>query len=194
MKKLLVILLLLVPSVCFSQTDSLLRDSLRKAVEELAYHPDSIDLRLRKAGWNLELRQWEYAKDEYDWVLRHEPKNVAALFFRAYANEKLKRYNFARLDYEYLLTIVPGHFEGRLGLALLNQKDHHYRDALDQLNQLCEALPPRAEAFAARAGVEVERKMYELAEYDYEEAIRLSPNNQDYKYLLGEVRKKIKKK
>ena len=30
-----------------------LRDSLAVASEQLSYHPDSLDLRLRKAGWNL---------------------------------------------------------------------------------------------------------------------------------------------
>ncbi len=37
-----------------------LRDSLSKATEVLAYHPDSIDLRLKKAAWNIQLEQWQY--------------------------------------------------------------------------------------------------------------------------------------
>ena len=40
------------------------RDSLKAAVEALSYHPDSIELRLRKASWNVELEQWEFAKEE----------------------------------------------------------------------------------------------------------------------------------
>ena len=38
-----------------------LRDSLAKATEMLAYNPDSIDLRLKKVAWNIELEQWDYA-------------------------------------------------------------------------------------------------------------------------------------
>ena len=87
-----------------------LRDSLAVASEQLSYHPDSLDLRLRKAGWNLQLEQWQYAHDEYDYVLRREPYNLAALFYRAFVNEKQQRYKFARLDYENLLSIVPDHF------------------------------------------------------------------------------------
>ena len=89
-----------------AQDRSHLRDSLSKALEALAYHPDSVDLILKKASWNIELGQWQYAKDSYDDVLRLEPYNLAALFFRAYANEKLNRLNFARLDYETLLTKI----------------------------------------------------------------------------------------
>ena len=43
-----------------------LRDSLAQATEVLAYYPDSIDLRLKKAAWNIQLKQWQYAKDEHD--------------------------------------------------------------------------------------------------------------------------------
>ena len=34
-----------------------LRDSLAQATEVLAYYPDSIDLRLKKAAWNIQLKQ-----------------------------------------------------------------------------------------------------------------------------------------
>ena len=113
-----------------------LRDSLKAATELLAYHTDSIDLRLRKAAWNLQLGQWDYAKNEYDYVINRDPSNLAARYYRAFANEKLKRYNFARLDYEAILMVVPGNFQAQLGLALLNQRDNHFTEAFDQINAL----------------------------------------------------------
>lgn len=163
-----------------AQSLQLLRDSLKAATEALEYHPDSIDLRLRKAAWNLQLGQWQYAQDEYDYVLRKDPANVSALYYRAFTNEKLGRLKFARLDYETLLQIVPGNFESQLGLALLNQKDKHYTEAYDQINRLVNQFPDSAIAYAARAGIEKERGMRELAEYDYAEAIRRDPSNPDY--------------
>jgi len=164
-----------------------LRDSLAAAAEILSYHPDSLDLRLKKAAWNIELQQWEYAKGEYDYVLSRQPENVAALFFRAYVNERLGRYQFARLDYEKLLTLVPGNFEAQLGLALLNQKDKHYTEAFDQINSLVEQFSERPEAYAARAGIEKERGMKELAVYDYLEAVRLSPSTTDYRVAAADL-------
>ncbi len=172
----------------FPQTKEALRDSLAIATDSLAYHPDSIDLRLKKAGWNVQLEQWDYAKQEYDYVLGREPDNVAALYFRAFVNTKLGRYDFARLDYQNMLAIVPGNFEAQLGLALLNQKDKHHTQALDGLNALCNAFPDRAEAFAARAGVEKERGMLELAEYDFGEALKLDPKNVDYRVSRADIR------
>ena len=93
-----------------SQTKNPLRDSLDVAEKELALRPDSIDLRLKKARWNVELGEWEYAKNEYDVILRHEPDNLAALYFRAFVNTKLSRYGFARQDYMNVLRQVPNNF------------------------------------------------------------------------------------
>ena len=171
-----------------------LRDSLRQAMETLSYHPDSIDLMLKKASWNMQLEQWQYAKEEYDKVLRLQPGNVAGLFYRAYANDRLRRYKFARLDYETLLGIVPGNFEAQLGLALVNQKDSHFTEALDGINRLVTAFPDSAVAWAARAGMENERGQLELAEYDYSEALKRDPGNQDYLLNRADLLIKLKRK
>ena len=144
-----------------------LRDSLKAATELLAYHTDSIDLRLRKAAWNLQLGQWDYAKNEYDYVINRDPSNLAARYYRAFANEKLKRYNFARLDYEAILMVVPGNFQAQLGLALLNQRDNHFTEAFDQINALVEQHPDSAVAYAARAGIEKERGKRDPDNSDY---------------------------
>lgn len=176
-----------------AQTDrNPLRDSLARATEALAFHPDSIDLRLRKAAWNVELEQWEYAKNEYDHVLRQDPANLAALYYRAFVNERMHRYNFARIDYERLLEHVPGNFNARLGLALLNQKDKHYTEALDGINLLLDAHPDSAIAWAARAGMEEEQGLLELAEYDYTKALGLEPANADYLLARADIRIRLR--
>ena len=183
MKKLFLIFSLLL-SACISlcaQDRKSLRDSLVAATNLLEYHPDSLDLRLKKAAWNLQLEQWQYAKDEYDFILSRVPNNVSALYYRAYANEKLGCYKFARLDYEHVLTRVPGNFQSLLGLALLNQKDHRSSEAFDQINRLVSQYPDSAVAYAARAGIEKERNMNDLALFDYEEAIKRDPQNTDYR-------------
>ena len=171
---------MLLMATAHAQTNAELRDSLAEAVEKLNRFPDNIDLRLRKASWNLLLEQWEYAQREYDQVLARDSDNVAALYFRAYAYERMHKYAFARMDYERMLKIVPGNFNGQLGLALLNQKDMRYTEAMNIINHLVEQFPDSAVAYAARAGMEQERGMMEVAEYDFSQAIRLEPDNVDY--------------
>lgn len=188
------LIILLCSLVLSGRSQNALRDSLSHAVEELSFHPDSVDLRLKKAAWNLQLEQWEYARSEYDYVLKRDKNNLAALFYRAYANTKLGRYSFARQDYNDFLALAPGNFEAMLGLALLNQKDKHYTEAYDLLNIICERYPDRSEAFAARGEVEKERKMYELAEYDFSRAIQIEPDNTDYILSRADVRIKLGRK
>ena len=77
---------------CGSIHAQTLQDSLQVAIDALEYHPDSVDLRLKKAALNMQLEQWQLAKDEYDIVLQQQPGHLAALFFRAYANQQLRRY------------------------------------------------------------------------------------------------------
>ncbi len=168
-----------------------IKDSLSLAAKELAANPSSVGLRLKKAGWNLQLHQWQYALEEYNEILKRNPQNVAALFYRAYTNEMLHRYNFARLDYENVLIQVPGHFEALLGLALLNQKDNHLTEAYDQINRLVTQNPDSAIAYAARGGIESEKQQYELAEYDYSKAIELDAQNSDYRLCRVEARLKL---
>lgn len=163
-----------------AQANQALRDSLAQATDVLAYHPDSIDLRLKKAAWNIQLEQWNYAKDDLDKVLYLDNTNIAGLFYRAFVNEKLKRYNFSRLDYQNLLVLVPGNFQAQLGLALLNEKDKHYTEAYDGINNLIEQYPDSALAYAARGGIEKERGRLELAEYDFQKAISIDGKNKDY--------------
>lgn len=175
------------------ETREQFRDSLKAATELLAYHPDSTDLQLRKAGWNIQLEQWDYAKNEYDKILAREPYNLSARYYRAFVNEKLHRYPFARLDYEAVLTIVPSNFEALLGIALLNQKDGRQTEAYNQINQLVAMNPDSAVAYAARAGIEKERQMFSLAENDYEAASQRDPLNVDFRVNRVELLLLLKK-
>lgn len=183
-----ILLVMLSVSPACGQTTQQLRDSLSTLIRQIEQNKNSVDLRLQKAALNMQLQQWEYAKDEYSEVLRMDKGNLTALRFRGYAHERMGNYNFARADYETFLKEVPDHFETLLGLALLNQKDKHFTEAMDQINRVVEMFPDNAVAYAARAGIELERGLNELAEYDFSEAIRFDEENADYWLDRAEVR------
>ena len=155
-------------------------DSLTVLNRQIAESKWSTDLHLRKATANLELKQLEYAIDEYALVLQHEPRNPAALFYRAYANTHLRRFDLARNDLNDLLIMFPSHFEGRLSLAVVLQQQGHHQDALDQLNQAIEQHADSAVAYAARANLERVMKQDESALYDWQRAEELSPRDPIY--------------
>ena len=156
------------------------RDSLTVLNRMIDTQPWSTDLHLRKAAVNLELKQWQYAIDEYAMILQKEPHNPAALFYRAYANTHLRHFDLAKNDLNDLLIVVPNHFEARLSLAIVLQQLGRKQDALDNLNQLIQQHADSAVAYAARANLERQMKQDDAALYDWQRAEQLSPRDPTY--------------
>lgn len=157
------------------------RDSLTILNKQIAATTKwSTDLHLRKANANLQLKQWQYAAEEYALVLQHEPKNPAALFYRAYAYTHLRRFDLARNDLQDLLLFLPNHYEARLSLAIVLQQLGRKQEAIDHLNQAIQQCPDSATAYAARANLERDMKQDEAALYDWQKAEELSPHNPTY--------------
>ena len=149
-------------------------------MEAIAKDPKNTDLRLKKAEANINLQQWEYAVEEYGNVLRIDNRNLAALYFRAFCHTQLRHYDLAKVDYESFLAIEPVHMEARLGLAHVLQKIGHKAETVDELNRIVQMFPDSADAYAARATYETEQKQYDIALYDWDEAIRRRPDNVDF--------------
>ena len=163
-----------------AQTPREWRDSVSVLIEAINKAPKNISLRLLKAEANINLQQWDYAVQEYGYVLRLDEQNLAALFFRAFCHTQLRHYDLAKFDYETFLTIQPEHFEAHLGLAHTLQKMGKKTDAFDELNRIVQLFPDSADAYAARAAYEADLKQYEAAVYDWDEALRLQPENVEY--------------
>ena len=170
------------------------RDSLETLSASLKQDPDNINLRLRKAEADIKLERWDYALAEYGRILRTDEKNLAALYFRAYVHERQKHYDLARVDYESFLAIQPLHLEARLGLAHILQKMGRRSDAMDVLNQIVQMFPDSADAYAARAAFETKYLQYELALYDWNEAIRLRPDNEGFVISKVDLLIRLKRK
>ena len=113
-------------------------------------------------------------------MLRLDERNLAALFFRAFCHTQLRHYDLAKVDYESFIAIQPQHLEAHLGLAHTLQKLGRKTDTFDELNRIVQLFPDSAEAYAARAVYEAECKLYDAAVYDWDEALRLQPDNVEY--------------
>ena len=156
------------------------RDTLTVLNKQIAQTKWSTDLHLRKAHANLQLKQWQYAIDEYALVLQHEAHNPAALFYRAYAYTHLRRFDLARNDLNDLLMVLPKHFEARLSMAVVLQQLGRKQEALDHLNHAVQQCPDSAVAYAARANLERDMKQDEAALYDWQKAEELAPRDPTY--------------
>lgn len=187
MRYLFCILFSLALSTAGAQTRQEWRDSLETLSASLKKDPNNIDLRLRKAEADIQLERWDYALAEYGGILRADDKNLAALYFRAYVHEKLRHYAEAKADYDAFLAIEPLHLEARLGLAHVLQKMGRKSDTVDELNHIVQMFPDSADAYAARAAYETELQQYEVAVYDWGEAVRRRPEHADYTVSMVDV-------
>ena len=174
-------------STAGAQTRQEWRDSLETLSACLKKDPNNIDLRLRKAEADIQLERWDYALAEYGGILRADDKNLAALYFRAYVHEKLRHYAEAKADYDAFLAIEPLHLEARLGLAHVLQKMGRKSDTIDELNHIVQMFPDSADAYAARAAYETEMQQYDVAVYDWGEAVRRRPEHADYTVSMVDV-------
>lgn len=169
---------LMLMAVCAgAQTPQLWRDSVSTLMESIRQQPTNVSLRLLKAEANINLQQWEYAVAEYGNVLRLDERNLAALFFRAFCHTQLRHYDLAKVDYESFIAIQPQHLVAHLGLAHTLQKLGRKADTMDELNRIVQLFPDSADAYAARAAYETEQKQYDVAVYDWDEAIRRRPES-----------------
>ena len=174
-RQLLFFISLLLVSGLSAQTRQEWRDSLEMLNAKIGKDPNNLNLHLLKAEANINLEQWDYALAEYGKILHADEKNLAALYFRAYVHMQQKHYDLARVDYESFLLLEPEHFEARLGLAHVLQKLGRKTETTDELNRLIQMFPDSADAYAARAAYETELKQYDIALYDWDEAIRRKP-------------------
>ena len=152
-----------------AQTPQQWRDSVTTLMEQIRLNPKNVMLRLRKAEANINLQQWDYAIAEYGDILRLDERNLAALYFRAYCYNQQKHYDLAKT-----------HIEAHLGLAHTLQKMGRRADTVDQLTRTIQLFPDSASAYAASAAYETEQELYDVALYDWDEAIRRDPKNVDY--------------
>ena len=158
------------------------------AVARLRLHTDGADTAQpqehhtpsKKGRGNINLQQWDYAISEYGDILRLDERNLAALYFRAYCYNQQQHYDLAKVDYEKFIEIDPTHIEAHLGLAHTLQKMGRRADTVDQLTRTIQLFPDSASAYAASAAYETEQGLYDVALYDWDEAIRRDPKNVEF--------------
>ena len=160
----------------------------------LNFAPLSVPLLLNRATLYMELGREEQARIDYSLVLDKAPDNEEALLMRAYIYMNQRNYPFARADYQHLLQVNPEHYSGRLGLAMLEQRDNKPENALNILNTMLSQYKDDALLYIARADIEIDLLQPELALMDLEEAIRLDASQPDAYLMRGRLLLTQKKK
>ena len=177
-----------------------LRGQLREALESYTYAlnmaPRNVPILLDRAALYLELGEAEPARIDYSLALDIQPDNTEALRMRAYIYAEARDYKSARADYDHLLRLQPQDYNGRLGLAMLCQKEGKLADALAILDGMVDeksegtslqTAPAHAVVYVARAGIQQELGNLPMALMDLEEAIRLDPSRPEAYLMRGQI-------
>ncbi len=158
--------------------------------------PRAVPILLNRATLYLEQGREEAARVDYSQVLDLDEDNAEALLMRAYILMQQRDYKAARSDYEHLLRVDADSYNGRLGLATLEQKVGRFEAALRLLGAMLEnpvedgkewEKSEVALLYVARAGVELQMKLPDLALLDLEEALRLDASQADAYLMRGQI-------
>lgn len=156
--------------------------------------PQSVKILLNRASLYLQKDLLDKAYIDYCNVLDVDRKNEEALLYRAYIYTRRRNYKEARIDYNTLLQMLPEHRMGRLGLALLDQKEMRYREATEIFNRLLDEDPNDTAILKARANLEMEMELPDMALLDVNNVIRLTPNDAEAYLMKGDIYLILKKK
>ncbi|MBQ2362921.1 MAG: tetratricopeptide repeat protein, partial [Bacteroidaceae bacterium] len=128
-------------------------EALEAFNDGLSLEPVSQSILMDRASLNIELGRLNHALNDLSDILTLNPKHIEALFFRAYVYAEQHLNTKARIDYEQLLLLKPDHRQGRLGLALLCDKDNRPREAMEHIDVLLRYWPDDATVYAIRGGM-----------------------------------------
>lgn len=140
--------------------------------------PKTVNILLARASVYMQLGMIDSAYNDYLEVIVNDVKNKEAMTMKAYIDFSRRDYTKSKESYNSLLKWYPDDYNGMLGLALVEQKEKHYEKASSILSSLIYNNPTDAKLYLARAEVEYERGVYELAVEDCNKAIEL-----DNKYV-----------
>ena len=169
-------------------------EALEDYRQALALAPDTKGLLLGRGSLYLKMGNESRALADYNEVLDKDPDHAEALLMRAYIKQRQHLLKEARADFEHLLRMNPMHEQALLGLALVNDNDRRPQEAMEKINLAIDLYPTHAAGYAIRAGMEFDRKLYELAEADYGKAIELEPENRSFRLARANFYTRTKRK
>lgn len=135
--------------------------------------PKTVNILLARASVYMQLGMTDSAYDDYLEVISNDVRNKEAMTMKSYIDFSRRDYVKAKEGYNNLLKWYPDDYNAMLGLAMVEQKEKHYDKASVILSSLISSNPTDVKLYLARAEVEYERGLYELALEDCIKAIEL---------------------
>lgn len=169
-------------------------DALNSYKQAIDLAPNALPIILDRAAVYMEKGMAEYAYADYIKVLEQDKTNKEALQMCAYICMNQHNYKDARRYYNRLLAKYPTDENSALGLINLNQKEGRLREALDLATELITFKPSNPLFLMARANVEKDLNLSDLALLDLDDVIKINPRSIEAFILRGDIFFKLNNK
>lgn len=156
--------------------------------------PYSTAMLLNRASLYMEKGREDLAYVDYCTVIDLLPDEIEARLVRAYIYQRRRQYKEARIDYNVVLRQDLGNRTARLGMVMLDEKEHRTAAALEEMNRLVQEYPDDALLLKMRANLYLGQEQWEAALLDLETAVRKDLSDAEVCVVLGDTYLKVKKK
>ena len=151
--------------------------AVQLASEILELQPASITAAMLKATALLETKNWRQAREILRQVLSRQPANRQAQFLMANLDLREKRYRAAEPVLRRLYETAPHQPEYWWSLAQWYLAQGRFEQALETLSRPLRENPDSPELLLARATVAANAKRYDAAVRDFEQLLKIAPND-----------------
>lgn len=165
-----------------AEVEGLLIEAEEHYTQALKQKPDFHRIRMARAVVALRLHHFAEAQNDCDALLALTPpkeERTRLLFIRASAFMGMRRGQEARKDLEALCLLDPTNENAPIMLALSLHDEGRSKEALERLTLHLGVNKENVDALALRATIYGALSLHDLALIDYDEAIRLTPENAD---------------
>lgn len=189
MKKLIIfILLILAPTIHYSQAKKLYRKALRTTdlKEKIALlnqvidqEPKNFDALFHRGIAKNDLADYYGAILDYSKILIYKP-DADTYYNRGNSKYSLQDYIGAKNDYENALKLDSLFMDSRYNLACVKYFLEDYLGSIKDLNKIIEVGPTNSKIYTQRANALLALKKYKLALQDFSIAVLINPNADTY--------------
>ena len=160
------------------------RGNYREAISQFSVllkdYPNFRDARFDRASCYLEIKNVHAALEDCETLFNAELKKeekIKALFLRSACHTENRHPEKAKDDLEMILKEDPANESAQLLLAFAYLHLGQNAEALNRLNLFVASHPQSVEGLVARAELEEQQQMLEVARADYDKAIALAPQD-----------------
>ena len=156
------------------------KPAVEKFTQLLKERPLDREIRLDRATCYFELGSIRPALQDCDVLLKGEQRDelrIRALFLRSAVYRKNRQSDLARNDLNEILQLDATNTSALLLIPLCLEEMGQPQEALNQLNLFVTSHPERVDGWVARAELEIRLGMTAAARADYDQALRLSPDD-----------------